>query len=350
MEPYTTPSPSANEYIVGYLFQYTDFVNANDASMEEVLRPSTMNEYGRQNAACSNPEIVVRNNGSTPLTNLVIRYGYIGLPEATYTWSGSIAPDGIDTIVLPGVVIPPANNSHFKVYFQTVNTIADQYPVDDTIYSRGNITAGIWEPQFVFEFRTNNEPGENWYNLYDEQGNVVFSRAQGSLAANTTYKDTFNLPAGCYRLVFSDYDQYGGDGLSFWANTAGGSGWLRIKRLNGQIIKNFLGDFGAEIDYSFTIGLLTDINPLPAIPADAQVYPNPSGDGHFNIDVAFPSQPEDLLVEVFNAEGQLVQTKNISAAAEGRGEIDLSNQPAGVYLMRINGATTNATRKVVISE
>ncbi|HEU4717122.1 MAG TPA: peptide-N-glycosidase F-related protein, partial [Bacteroidia bacterium] len=315
MEPYTTGSPSANEYIVAYLFQYGQPVNANDAGMDEVLRPSTMYEYNRINPMCANPQVIIRNNGSNNLTSAVIRYGFAGGPYYAYNWTGNLATDAVDTVDLPATLYAPANGAFFKAYFEQVNGGTDAYNYDDTIYSQGNVSQGIWDTDLIFEFKTNNEPQENSYELLDASGNVVYSRAMGSLAANTIYKDTFHLNPGCYRLLFHDIDAEGGDGLSFWANTAGGSGYARMKRINNIIFKSFLADFGSLIDYSFTVGVPNSI-PDPAVSnVMLEAWPNPSN-GILNLDIGFTKKSEDVTVNVFDSQGKLVKTVFIPADSD----------------------------------
>lgn len=348
MEPYTTASPSGYEDVVGYLFQYGDPVNANDASVEEIIRPSTLPEYSRLNPICNNPRIVIRNNGNAAMTSTSIQYGYLNGPVNTYNWIGNLAPDQADTVDLTNTsTIPLANNSIFRAWISSVNGGADQYVYDDTAATRAMLPPGLWETDLYLNFRTNDEASENSYELLDESGNVLYSRAAGTLTNSTIYADTFHLTPGCYRFLFHDTDPYGGDGLSFWANTAAGSGWIRLKRMNtAAVLKSFNGDFGGLIDYSFTAGLQTSV-PIQNEDVSLAVYPNPSN-GIFTVDFAL-GERQQVDLEIYNALGQRVLRETLNDVIESKRDIDLSSFGKGLYVVKLVGEHFGTTKKILVN-
>ncbi len=346
MQPYTTSAPAGNEYIVGYLFQYGAPVNANDVSVDEILRPNKLNEYARFNPICSNPQILVTNNGSASLTSAVINYGYIGQPVQTYNWSGSIASLKTDTITLPGIVVPAAATDIFKVYFTSINGGADAYVMDDTAYSKVTVPTAFPDTAFFLELRSNNEGVETSYQLTDELGTVLYSRGIGvGLPNNTTFRDTFHLAPGCYSFTLFDDDLYGGDGLSFWANPSGGTGYARFKRIGGPIIKNFGADFGAVIWFNFTILNTVGINDQPVGEQQILVYPNPS-EGLFTLDLSMP-EAQDVMLEVYDVNGKKIREEKISQALSTNYALDLSNEPKGMYFIKLYNERFTTTQRVV---
>ena len=72
-----------------------------DAEIYDVITPSTTDYYSRKNPVCYDPEIIVRNNGTSPLTSLNFEYGVSGGIQQYYSWTGEIKPHCMDTIILP---------------------------------------------------------------------------------------------------------------------------------------------------------------------------------------------------------------------------------------------------------
>ncbi|HXD92763.1 MAG TPA: peptide-N-glycosidase F-related protein, partial [Bacteroidia bacterium] len=96
----------AYEAIDAQLFQYKGINKSIDASIEEVYQPSNMPEYSRINPACDNPRILVRNNGSTAISSLGIKYGLKGGVFQTYTWNGALNFADTATVLLPNLSFP----------------------------------------------------------------------------------------------------------------------------------------------------------------------------------------------------------------------------------------------------
>ena len=77
------------------------------------------------------------------------------------------------------------------------------------------------------------------------------------------------------------------------------------------------------------------------------VYPNPT-DGQFIF--SFETEIEDYLnIEIYNAAGKLIYS-NLNKKSIGFNsiEIDLGNQPAGMYIIHVTGNNVNQTEKVIV--
>lgn len=73
-------------------------------------------------------------------------------------------------------------------------------------------------------------------------------------------------------------------------------------------------------------------------------YPNPN-DGSFNLDMKL-SQADDVVIKVFNTNGQLVYTESLGLVNQKEVSINLSTLPAGVYNLNIQGKNTQITKRV----
>ncbi len=344
MPIYTSASPSANYAVNAQVFQYGPPSNSNDASIEEVLSPTNLFEYSRMNPVCDNPKVKIRNNGSNTLTSATIKYGIVGQPESTYNWTGSLATSKSTDVTLANLVAPTVGNQEFKVYLADVNGVSDNYNFDDT--ARTNvIIAPVYDSAFVCNFKTNNQPAQNSYTLKNSAGVTLYSRTAGSLTANTAYRDTFFLPPGCYRFTFNDS---GNDGLNWWANPSGGSGFCRFVKVNNAIIKTFNSDFGSQIFQSFTVS-----NSFTGIAQQAQsfsadVFPNPTL-GPVSIELSLP-KPQDLTMEVYNSLGQMVITKRLENAQHEVVDLDFSTYENGVYFAKIYSNDYFVMKEIVVGK
>ncbi|HEX6432198.1 MAG TPA: T9SS type A sorting domain-containing protein, partial [Niastella sp.] len=83
--------------------------------------------------------------------------------------------------------------------------------------------------------------------------------------------------------------------------------------------------------------------------AELSLYPNP-GDGHFLMKIQNTGNRKQIQVSISNASGNLVQQLHpVIVPAENQLTIDLSKQPAGMYLIQVidNDGTKPTTLKVI---
>jgi para-nitrobenzyl esterase len=109
------------------------------------------------------------------------------------------------------------------------------------------------------------------------------------------------------------------------------------------LTRNFLvhllcGD-NLDCSYSNPIG----ISEQPAIPSVIDVYPNPAVN-ELNVNTARLAG-NDYVVELYNAQGQLVSTQ--PADADGITTINTENLPAGVYMLSVKNGESVWTKMVV---
>lgn len=339
MESYSG-SGGANYVINAYALEFGAPRFSLDASLDDIKAPSKRYSYRRFNPICGKPEIVVMNNGTTPITSLEFSYGPEGGQMSSFTWNGSIDFMKKADIQLPANVQWGAAEGKFKVEIKKVNGQSDEYPLNNIFYSEFEAPLSVPDV-FVVNFRTNSFPQENYWTILNANGDVVETR--NSFTANTEYRDTLELPWGCYTFILEDTDK---DGLSFWANEDG-TGFIRFRKADvGSIFKAFSGDFGTRLVVPFTVGGFLSLENEIDKNLEFIVYPNPATN-RIKVEASF-HQPEAVQLSLRNLQGQeitKVSKKSVWSISE---EINLSNVPSGVYLIELRTQTSISFKKVVI--
>lgn len=314
-----------------------------DAALEDILSPSTNQMWLRYNPICTSPVIRIKNTGSSNLTSLTISYGLNGGIPSVYNWTGNLAFLQTAEITLGNFAWTPSATD-FIVTLSSPNGGTDQYSLNNSKISHYTYPP-IIPSQFVIEFKTNAYPWENQYTLKDAAGNIIRSRVGTNLTANTVYKDTVNLTDGCYEFELSDS---GEDGLSWWANTAQGTGYVRFKKVSpATILKNFNADFGGKVYQQFTVNTATGITDFVVSKTNTlNVYPNP-GDGHVYINIDLNSFQSGK-IEIHDLLGKKVyeyELKDISAESI---EADLSGLKKGIYFVNLLTENECLSKKLII--
>jgi hypothetical protein len=361
MQNYTWSGNQAPSYIVD---AHVVFYGANnfttDASLLDIIAPSKHEEHLRKNPFCGNPIVKVKNLGSAPITTLVIEYGLNGAGTCSYTWTGNLPFLEETDIELPTLQWQGVNtnNPTFTATIVSVNGLADEFPQDNHLQSTYDVPDIYTLPFLLLSVRTNNYANETSYSVKDKDGNVILERLQGSMTANTTYRDSIFLSDGCYNITVNDG---GGDGLGWWANTAQGNGHVHILNpfFTFVILKQFGIDFGNSINYNFvwnstdsiqsTCTIITGKELIPSL-TDLmyQLYPNPNT-GIFSVEIGSP-KAQDYTCRVYNIMGKLVHQQSIKNTTHTTLELNLENQASGVYLFEVEGSLgTKHVEKFVIA-
>lgn len=342
-----TPVPANNQgmgggnYVINMdLLEFGAPAHTLDAEIMEVQRPSTTDVHRRNNPLCHDPLVVLRNAGAQDLTSVTFTYGVVGGTPMTWTWNGLLKHMERTEVVLPvdgaGFWVG-ATPSVFNVSVSAPNGGADGNPVNDSYRTAFELPA-VYPETIVVNYKTNNFPGENSLSIRDVYGSVIFERSNH--AANTIYNDTLTLFAGCYTVEFLDT---GNDGLSYWADPGAGSGYFRLRRTTGSILKSFDPEFGRSITWSFTSGALVGVEELvPA--AELEAWPNPTNG---EVTIAVQGILGDALIEVLDMRGTLVQRQQRALHGGDRFTLDLAGAADGLYEVRITGADRQAQLRVV---
>lgn len=314
-----------------------------DAAIVDIISPSKDQMHLRHNPVCTAPIIVIKNGGTTPLTSLTITYGLNGATPSVYNWTGNLSFEQSETVTLE-TFNWAQGASDFTVTLSSPNGGVDQYVHNNSKVSK--FTYPLLVPAtFVIDFKTNNNNGENQYTLKDDAGNIIHSRDGSMLNPNTVYKDTITLADGCYVFELTDA---GEDGLSFWANTSQGNGYIRFRNVTpGTIIKSYNADFGGQVYQQFTVGLTSDIDEdlivnLPSL----NVYPNPT-DGSIFLDINLNGMNQGK-VEIYDMMGKLTYQQVLTNFDNEILKVDLSNFSSGVYFVTLFAGNEHISKKVIL--
>ncbi|MFM9051627.1 MAG: peptide-N-glycosidase F-related protein [Bacteroidota bacterium] len=340
--PYIANPGSTNYRVNHQLVTYGPPSFTTDAAIDAIKSPSKRTEYMRFNPVCDDPVVILKNNGSDPLTSVLFTYGREGGAVSTYQWTGSLSFLEKAEVVLPAPDWMTSSVDRFQVSISSPNGIQDQYPSNDSSSTAFN-TTDTYYGRIVVEYKPNNYPAENTYTITDVSGNVLHSRT--AAVAGFILRDTLNLPTGCYKLYMTDS---GDDGLSFWANPNQGSGYLRFRAAQGSaILRSFQPDFGNNINYQFTMNYVLPVDEVIGRIDDVTVFPNPSS-GIVNLRVKAVRR-SDLVVRITDITGRLISQETFKMQAdEELVPLELDEAAPGIYLVHVSCADFEMVRRVEI--
>jgi len=354
MQPYIGNGSLGGYNFVTQLINYSAPNHTLDVSVEDIISPTKDANYFRENPRCSNPVIKIKNTGTDSLKSIVFNYGLNNDTIKTYTWNGSLG--FLDTAL---VVFPPSLSilsgtisSIFQVSVVTVNNVSGDQNLFNNIYSSQTSSVPVYPENFVIKMYTNNNVDgsgfaeTSWY-LYDETGAVVFQRDQ--LNPTTVYVDSMLLSPGCYKFEIKDT---GCDGMSWWANTAGGNGSLRFDYANvNSTIALFPGDIGCGyIRYFRVIDAHPNYVGIPSIHKNQdriEVYPNPANStAYIKLDL---EKNQAVTYTVIDITGKTLLSKTVTKAAASYETVDLNSLADGVYFISVQLEDRSViTKKLVI--
>ena len=233
------------------------------------------------------------------------------------------------------------NAGTFKATVSQVNGQSDEYAPNNTYYTRYESPLSLPD-SFVVNVRTNNFGGEYSWTIKDDEGNTVASRS--GMANATEYKDTVRLGYGCYTFRLNDG---GEDGLSWWANTAAGSGFARLRRADASgFLKTFGADFGSFIQEDFTVGGALGTSTPAFQEAVVKVFPNPAIESAF-LQILLDA-PEEILIQTFSVDGRLISSKKFGKSDTHYENILEPNMPSGIYITHVSSRNWNKAVRWVV--
>ncbi len=342
-----TPVPPDNQgmgrgnYVMNMdLIQYGPNHFDFDAEIYDVISPNESGYYSRLNPICYGPSVILRNNGSSTLQSLKFSYGISGGQMQTYDWSGLIRPHENDTVNLPvpGDAFWIGDENHiFTVTISSPNGVVDQYP-DNDLFSTHFLMPDLINVPFVTTLKTNNMAYRYSMELRDIAGNILLKR--DSLENDTYYRDTLDLPYGCYTVEVTDSEDMG---LTYWAYPEQGSGYFRLSNMDGNILKSFNSDFGRKIFYTFHVGEGFYIQE-PGYDKLISVFPNPT-DGLVNVNIK--DLQGKVRVKIYDTEGNILRQSEAKDGSGGNLVFDLSGYPSGLYMLEVISPELTLHKKII---
>ena len=299
-----------------------------------------LSNYSGDAASCGDAVIRadVVNYGDMDVTSASFDVYVDGAFEGTYPWTGSIAAGATETVELTTISTP--GNTDIEIQMTEANGAAtSQYT---TGYIAPAADATTW---WTVSILTDCYPAETTWEVRDASGSVV--QSGGPYAdAQTQITEEFGLPStGCYSFIFMD--SYG-DGLNgaFWSS-CGVDGNYSVSTSAGTIASNDgTIQFAQEVAGANASTVSVD---EVAANASLNVYPNPTSD-ILNVNVSLVNAA-DLSLDVFNALGQRVMSKDFGTMMSGQvvHQLDLSGLESGVYTVNMTAGNEVSTVRVNVA-
>jgi len=300
------------------------------------------------NPLCSDPAIIVRNNGSDSITSLEISYGIEGHIQKSFSWNGNLAFLEEEEISLPVDDYGfwgSDSISVFRVSIDNPNNSLDENTNNNILHSTFNMT-DIYEgyERWLLRVRTNSRAAENEYSIVDQDGNIILERK--NLSNSTTYDDEISLPEGCYSFLINDS---GNDGLSFWNNPSAGSGLISIRRIENEIISfekiRFQPDFGGEFRFDFIIDGSTATEKIEQF-SRFSLYPNPSGES-FTIE-AENTGGKHFDIRIHSIDGVLVRKEQFDYFGDYlEKRMSIADLSPGQYIIKLKNENSNWVKSFI---
>ncbi|MDQ3110282.1 MAG: T9SS type A sorting domain-containing protein [Bacteroidota bacterium] len=384
---------------------------SDDAAILSITSPVTENFetdfYSTKFTACSNsitPAVTLYNAGSNALTSAVITYTIDNGTPTNFNWTGSLVTGSSVTVSLPGVSVADGNHKMVATVSMP-NAVADINNANDSksgsFRSQGTIGSVPFFEGFsstiipagwsYVNYNPNNDMSWNTVGGFgNSTGCVKMDNYSGSLDI-TGQKDYLMMPGidmtsatnGTvlqFNVAYAKYNTASNDRLEVYASTDCGLTWSSLYSVAGTALSTApistgaftptasqwrqetisLNSYPGQADvrlmfvsvsnygnnlYIDDVNILntTGVNEIaPALTIN--VYPNP-GDGKFFVETN--NESALTTITVYNALGELVFTQQETQLNKNY-SIDLSEQPSGMYLIKLNQGTSEAVTRVNI--
>ncbi len=334
-------SDGAGYNIASNLITYGDWNFTNNAALEDILAPTKAFDHSRFNPICGRPEIRIKNKGGENLTSCTIEYGIEGVVSAVYNWTGLVKPLRSTDILLPSFApweFAQSVNNTFYARIITPNGQTDEDLTDNEKESTFDIVPNL-PAAFRLKLKTNTKGNQtNWRIKNVVTGETAYSGS--NLSNSELYELELNFEPGCYEFQINDT---GKNGLKFWANPGDGNGYVKFSKIDSPAsLVNFNADFGAFINYKFTVG--TELSTVENSVETFNIVPNPST-GVYSITGELDSE-ESSIIEIYNTLGKLIYSAHLSGDHMDQ-TIDLTEQANGVYHVKIKTGNSITTQKLI---
>ncbi len=359
MEPYTNPNkPSANWYVYAYLFYYTAPWAENDVSLEEIIVPSTADEYSRMNPTVDAWRFTVRNNARDTLRSATLLMGIN--QHVVHRWTGLLPPCQSTEVKTGGPGMAFNEHTHYVVTVSEPNGRVDEYP-EDNAQSSDFAPVDTLPSRFALVIRTNHDSTHDSWKLMIDGDFALLSSDSELIRSNEERRYDIDFSRSSrggdiveignrvvrvspvrfrYQFLLTDT---AGDGLNFWYNVEGGYGYVRLIDTAGHLIKNFNSDFGNEIRYAFTV---TD-QPInwPKQPPVCEIFP-PRNQGKFDVDLFFDERCDFSVEIVSDSTKSSVFSQKFTQIKDSIMPFDITGNPDGVYWFKLTAPADTLTRRI----
>lgn len=223
---------------------YSIAVLADDAGVADIVHP--------RGSFCGDsfvPEVVVRNYGTNPLTQVDINYQVGTGPVSTVNWTGNLASWTSTSVTLPSVTAGGQNE--FKAWTTMPNGIVDVNTDNDSVLVTYNgIANGI---QVYTQLIEDCWGSETTWEIVDTSGVSLLTGGPYSNDNQLNLNlDSVCLSTGCYDFIIND--TYG-DGMagSLYGSCGVDGDYYVISATNDTLVQMPQANFGSQTTHNFCV-------------------------------------------------------------------------------------------------
>jgi len=361
-----------------------------DAELAQIITPAS----GINMSATEPVKVLVKNNGSNPLTGFSLKLELNGTVIATETYSGTPIPSlgqaqytfnatlnlaaaGTYTVKVTAIAAGDGNPANDSKTVTVINRICA--PVSLPFFE--NFDASLSLPA-CWSTIDGNGNGHNWYimesendpqyPMYDAYSGSHFAGSRSWLnnvpiqADNYLITPQLIIPAAGATLEYMVGQTYNADGnnerysllisttgtnaanfTSIFSETLTSTNWVKRERsLDAYAGQNIYIAFRHHNSFDIEILKIDDVKVTPKQGVstitqnnDVKIYPNPST-GLVNIEVS-----DNATVSIYDVTGRFISAHNIGA----RGTLTIT-QSVGLYFVKVESNGTTSTHKLVITK
>ena len=283
------------------------------------------------------PTIRIRNNGNTPLTSMQVQYRINNEEVHTFNWTGNLGLLSTADISLPGIDYELLAENNIHAYISQVNQGVDEYTINDTI-NQSFEAALQASKNILVKVRTDNSPEQTTWEIKNSLGDIVASGGPYAQSGTVFNTDVILENDDCYEFFIHDA---GGNGLC----CTNGTGFYKLTSGSTTLAQGTTFEYMQTAQFEVnTVGT----NMLPVI-TDFEVYPNPTSNQLF-IEYS-PERNRTVNIGIFNQLGQSVYSNEILSPSDVTQKLNIntSNWPAGIYMIRFDNGSGLSSSKVSVS-
>lgn len=301
------------------------------------LDAALMNPQGVSGTYCQatvTPQVTITNSGTDVLTSATVNYGYDGILNQTYPWTGSLAQWQTAVITLPTATLSGGNHT-FDGEIVNPNGSTDENLVNNTVTSA--FTTVVNGQILSLDLNLDCWGSETSWELTDATSAILYSGSGYSDGNAMLIEEDFCVDYGCY--TFTILDSYG-DGMTSCSASEGGNGSyvLTYGSIVVAEITEANADFGDSNAQDFCVDLGISENDLSK---NVSLYPNPASETISVVSKDIQIQK----VELLNIAGQVISTLNANSMVV---TVDISDVSSGVYFVRINAAEGMTVKQLIV--
>lgn len=274
------------------------------------------------------PVLVIVNYGSETATSAQIKPKINNNDEYLYDWSGNLPFLAKDTFELDTLLFNSLDSNLINAKILSVNGLPDQNTTNDSLPVSFGITSQFFKSPVSLVLKTDNSPQETTWELVNNGGQVLYNGGPYT-EPNKLFIVNMNLNDDCYRFIIHDE---GKNGIC----CSNGSGLYKLVDKNNLTIvsgKNFLMSESTD----FRISSITGISEKEENKLTYSLI-----DNLLTVQsLAF----EPVEIAIFNFSGRKIMNAIVPG---GFGQLNLRNQPTGVYVLKMMQGNTLKYYKICI--